>query len=356
MKSIITAFTALLSTLAFAQSNAQDDNLKLNQLQVIGSHNSYKTAIEPALYKVIYEKDSAIAGVQYEHIPIADQLNMGLRNLEIDIYADTKGGKYAHPKGLELAKPEKPYDTKGELNKPGFKIIHMMDVDFRSSVLTFEACLQMLKKWSDEHPGHVPVFITLEPKDGKTNRFGTTPEAFTPQLFDEADAVIRKNLGEDKLITPDMVRGSYKTLEEAVLNGNWPDLKHAKGKFFFLLDDKKDKMKMYMEGHPSLKGRVAFVNAQPGTPEAAAMFRNESNKDTDIAELVKKGYIIRTRADLNTKQARTNDYSLFETAKKSGAQIITTDYYIPGKLFPTTYQVKFDDGGYVRVNPVNGTK
>lgn len=356
MKSFLPLCTVMLSAFTFTQMHAQSDNLKLNQLQVIGSHNSYKTAIEPALYKVIYEKDSAIAGVQYEHIAITDQLNLGLRNLEIDIYADSKGGKYAHPKGLEMAKSDKAYDPNGEMNKPGFKIIHMVDVDFRSSVLTFESCLKMLKKWSDEHPGHIPVFITLEPKDGYTNQFGTTPEAFTPQLFDEADAVIRANLGADKLITPDMVRGKYATLEEAVLNGNWPDLKHAKGKFFFLLDDSKNKMKMYMDGHPSLKGRVAFVNAKPGTPEAAAMFRNESNKDTDITDLVKKGYIIRTRADLNTVQARKNDYSLFELAKKSGAQIITTDYYQPSKLFKSTYQIKFDDGGYVRTNPVTGTK
>ena len=356
MKSFIPLCTVILSAFGFTHANAQNDNLKLNQLQVIGSHNSYKTAIEPALYKVIYEKDSAIAGVQYEHIPITDQLNMGLRNLEIDIYADSKGGRYAHPKGLEMAKSEKAYDPNGEMNKPGFKIIHMVDLDFRSSVLTFEACLKMLKKWSDEHPGHVPVFITLEPKDGYTNRFGTTPEPFTPQLFDEVDAVIRTNLGKDKLITPDMVRGKYATLEEAVLKGNWPDLKHAKGRFFFLLDDSKMKMKMYMEGHPSLKGRVAFVNAQPGTPEAAAMFRNDADKDTDIPELVKKGYIIRSRADSTTYQARKNDYTTFEHAKASGAQIISTDYYIPGKLFPTTYQVKFDDGGYVRNNPLIGTK
>ena len=354
MKSIILAFTALLSTSAFAQ-NTQNDNLKLNQLQIIGSHNSYKNAIEPELYKMIYKKDSAIAGVQYEHIAITDQLNLGLHNLEIDIYADSKGGKYAHPKGLDLVKPEKEYDPKGEMKKPGFKLIHMVDVDFRSSVLTFEACLQMLKKWSDEHPGHLPVFITLEPKDGYTNQFGTTPEAFTPKLFDEVDSVIRKNLGSDKLITPDMVRGKYSTLEEAVLKNNWPDLKHAKGKFFFLLDDSKNKMKMYMEGHPSLKGRVDFVNAEPGTPEAAAMFRNDA-LDTTIPDLVKKGYIIRTRADIGTVQARNNDYSTFEAAKKSGAQIITTDYYIPGKLFPTTYQVKFDDGTYERVNPIIGTK
>ena len=355
MKPFITAFSLLLSGVPLFHAYAQDDNLKLNQIQVIGSHNSYKNAIEPALYKVISAKDTAnqLSGLQYEHIVITRQLDMGLRNLEIDIYADTKGGKYAHPKGLDLAKPDAAYDPEGVMNKPGFKVFHVTDIDFRSSSLTFEDLLQKLKKWSDAHPDHIPVFITLEPKDGDANRFGTVPEMFTPKLFDEVDAVILKNLGADKLITPDMVRGNYKTLEEAVLKGNWPTLKNAKGKFFFVLDNSDKKRDLYMQGHPSLKGRVVFVNAQPGTPEAAALFRNNP-EDATIPDLIKKGYIIRTRADADTKEARANDYTHFEAAKKSGAQIITTDYYMPSKFFNSPYHIKFDDGGYVRVNPLIG--
>ena len=356
MKPVITALTLLISSGFAFQVHAQDDNLKLNKIQVIGSHNSYKNAIEPALYKVLESKDSLhqLGGLQYEHISIDDQLNMGLRNLEIDIYADSKGGKYAHPKGLDLAKPDKPYDPSGVMKKPGFKIFHVTDIDFRSSTLTFEDCLQKLKAWSNAHPGHIPVFITLEPKDGDANRFGTVPEMFTSKLFDEVDAVIRANLGNDKLITPDMVRGKYATLEEAVLKGNWPTLKDAKGKFFFILDNSDKKRDLYMQGHPSLKGRVVFVNAQPGTPEAAAMFRNNP-EDKAIPELVKKGYIIRTRADADTKEARKNDYTHFTDAKNSGAQIITTDYYKPSAFFNSPYHIKFDDGTYVRVNPVIGT-
>jgi len=355
MKPSISALTLLLTAAPLFNVYAQDDNLKLNQIQVIGSHNSYKNAIEPALYKVISAKDTAnrLSGLEYEHIAITKQLDMGLRNLEIDIYADTKGGKYAHPKGLDLAKPDQPYDPDGVMNKPGFKVFHVTDIDFRSSSLIFEDILLKLKTWSDAHPGHIPIFITLEPKDGEKNRFGTEPEMFTTQLFDEVDAVIRKNLGNDKLITPDMVRGNYKTLEEAVLKGNWPTLKEAKGKFFFILDNSDNKRDLYMQGHPSLKGRVVFVNAQPGTPEAAAMFRNKSD-DAAIPDLIKKGYIIRTRADSDTKEARANDYSHFEAAKKSGAQIITTDYYMPSKFFNSPYHIKFDDGGYVRVNPIIG--
>ncbi|TDD98672.1 phosphatidylinositol-specific phospholipase C1-like protein [Flavobacterium cellulosilyticum] len=354
---ISTLLSIALSTTAIYQSNAQDNNLKLNKIQVIGSHNSYKKAIEPNLYNYLELKDSAhqLKGIQYEHIAVTDQLNMGLRNLEIDIYADSKGGKYAHPKGLELATPVEAYDIEGKMNKPGFKILHIPDIDFRTSYLTFEDCLQQLKEWSNANPGHIPIFITLEPKDGKRNQFGTEPEAFTTELFDEVDQVIKTNLGVDKLITPDMVRGEYPTLEEAVLHDNWPTLAIAKGKFLFILDDSNKKRDLYMQHHPSLKGRVVFVNATPGTPEAATLFRNDA-EDTSIIDLVKKGYIIRTRADSNTEEARENDYTHFDDASKSGAQIITTDYYKPSTFFDSSYQIKFKDGGYVRVNPVTGNK
>lgn len=73
----------------------------------IGSHNSYKQAIDPALFKVFQRKDSVSANkIDYEHLPVITQLDMGLRNLEIDIYHDEKGEKYAHTKGLDLAPRE----------------------------------------------------------------------------------------------------------------------------------------------------------------------------------------------------------------------------------------------------------
>lgn len=347
----------LLSTALFFSANAQNEALRLNQIQVIGSHNSYKMAIEPQLFDFLQSKDTTngMKGLQYEHISITDQLNLGLRNLEIDVYADTKGGQYAHPKGLDLVASNIPYDPDGKMNNPGFKVFHVLDIDFRSSTLTFEDCLQEIKNWSDANPGHTPIFITLEPKDGETNRFGTTPESFTPALFDALDEVIEKGLGSDKLITPDMVRGKYKTLEEAVLKNNWPALEKAKGRFLFVLDDSGKKKEMYMQNHPSLKNRMIFVNAAPGIPEAAVMFRNNP-EDPTIIDLVKKGYIIRTRADNSTEEARKNDYSHFEMAQKSGAQIISTDYYQPSALFESSYKVQFDDGNYEKINPVIGNK
>lgn len=357
MKLLKRAIALIITVMRLQEAIAQDDSLKINMLQVIGSHNSYKQAIEPALYKVISQNDSTkqLSGLEYEHISITDQLNKGLRNLEIDVYADSKGGRYARPKGLELARPERPFDKDAEMNKPGFKVLHMPDIDFRTSVLTLEKALQQLRDWSDANPGHSPVFITLEPKDGKKNRFGTLPEPFSREIFGQLDSVILTKLSKEKLITPDMVRADHQTLEEAVLKGNWPTLKQAKNRFFFLLDNSDEKRDLYMQGHPSLKGRLMFVNASPGTPEAAAMFRNEPD-DPEIPTLVKKGYIIRTRADANTEEARLNDYTRFNQARDSGAQIITTDYYMPSRFFDSPYHVRFEGLPYERLNPLNSKK
>ncbi|MCC9135004.1 phosphatidylinositol-specific phospholipase C1-like protein [Pontibacter silvestris] len=333
-------------------------SIPLNQIQVIGSHNSYKQPIDAPLFEMLKQSDSTLARhIEYSHISLSNQLSLGLRNLEIDVYADAEGGKYAHPKGLEWEKGHKevpPYDPEGLMTKPGFKVFHIQDIDFRSSNLTFEKCLQELKAWSEANKDHTPVFITLEAKDNVINRQGfTVPEQFTANVFDQLDKALIENLGKEHLITPDDVRGSYKTLEGAVLNGNWPSLEKAKGKFIFVLDDAGAKRETYIQGHPSLQGRVLFANAEPGTPEAAFLILNDPVKDQNkIQQLVKKGYLIRTRADADTKEARSNDMSKFEAACQSGAQIITTDYYAPSTHFKSDYSVSFSGKKYFRVNPL----
>ncbi|UKT65885.1 phosphatidylinositol-specific phospholipase C1-like protein [Pedobacter mucosus] len=349
---LITCVGFLMVLPAIALVTKKED-LPINQIQVIGSHNSYKQAINPALFKVIKASDSNAANsLDYEHISMPKQLDMGLRNLEIDVYADEKGGKYAHPKGFDLVKGQPDFDAQHEMNQPGFKVLHVPDLDFRSSALTFKSALQQLKNWSEANPEHTPIFITLEVKDDSIKRVGSTqPEVFTANTFDKLDAFILENLGKEHLITPDAVRGKYKTLEDAVLHQNWPRLSKAKGKFIFVLDATGRKRSTYIAGHPSLINRVMFANAEAGTPEAALMIRNNP-KDTQIPELVKKGYIIRTRADADTKQARRNDWSDFEAACKSGAQIITTDYYKKSSHFKSDYAISFADGKYFRRNPL----
>lgn len=351
MKIIIGLTLAL--TLPALMPHAPEDNVHINKIQVIGSHNSYKSRIDPVLYKMLQQRDSAgMSKIDYEHISLTAQLDMGLENLEIDVYADEKGGKFAHPKGLEWAPGQAPYDPQGLMQQPGFKVLHIPDIDFRNDNLTLRNVLHELRTWSEKHPDHKPVFITMEAKDqGMRGNDMTVVDKFSARTFDQLDSTIRADLGNEHLITPDQVKGNYSTLNEAVTHDHWPTLKEARGKFLILLDDHAAKRDLYIQGHPSLAGRVLFVNAEPGTPEAAWMIRNNA-KDTSINTLVKEGYIIRTRADSDTKEARLNDKTFFEAACNSGAQVITTDYYLKSTHFKSDYIVYFEGKDkYFRLNP-----
>jgi hypothetical protein len=353
-------FFSILLSLIFAFTIEKTENdLPINHYQCIGSHNSYKEYIDPQLIKIIDKTDTSrrvTKGLEYHHIGLSEQLNLGLRALEIDVYADEKGGKYAHPKGLDMAgkQANRPYDVEGLMNEPGFKVFHVQEIDFRSNCLTFIKCLQELKVWSDDHPNHEPIYITMNAKDDtlKIPNF-TKPEKFTAEVYDQLDNVILTNLGKQKLIRPDDIRGDFPTLEASILNKGWPKMSKLKAKFLFVLDENKSKTNDYVKNHFALKGRVLFTNSTVGTPEAAFLIMNDAIKDLEtIRQNVKKGYIVRTRADSDTREARTNDYRSFEAAKASGAQIISTDYYLKSTLFSSDYLVNFEGKTYFRKNPL----
>ena len=343
-----------LSLFLLLSFSEKENPVKMNEIQVIGSHNSYKIAIEQPLWNYLFQSDSATAkALQYTHIPIEKQLDLGLRNLELDVLHDPKGGYYSNPKGLDivklLGKKTLEYDIEKKLSQPGLKMFHIQDLDFRSHYLLFKEGLEAVKKWSDAHKKHTPIFILINAKDDN-NRNLRQPLTFTKTALDSIDIEIRSVFDDSQLITPDLVRGEFTSLEEAILKKGWPDLDAVKGRILFVLDENETKINRYIDGHPGLKNRVLFVNSKEGSPEAAFRVVNNPIKDFDyIKELVAKGYMVRTRADDGTIEARTNDYTKFEKAKASGAQVISTDYYIPSTLFKSSYKVIFDADNYERI-------
>lgn len=330
------------------------NNIHLDGIQVIGSHNSYKIAIEKPLFNYVYQLDSSRAkALQYSHVSLEKQLDLGLRNLELDVFYDPIGGYYSNPNGLEIIKkigkePEA-FDEEQKLKKPGLKMFHIQDIDFRSHYLLFKDALVALKEWSDKNPNHAPIFILMNTKDQVIENL-RKPLPFTAKALDSIDIEINSVFSKNQLITPDLVRGKYKTLEESILKKGWPKLKELKGRFLFVLDEKEDKINRYLENHVSLKNRVLFVNSKEGKPESGFRIVNDPIKDFNyIKELVGKGYIVRTRADSDTNEARLNDYARFEMAKESGAQVISTDYYIPSTLFKSDFKVSFDNNTFERI-------
>lgn len=350
---------ALAALLLFGFSRPIADR-PINHYQCIGSHNSYKEYIDPELIQVMAKMDTtrAFRGLEYHHMGLSEQLNLGLRALEIDFYADEKGGKYAQPKGLAMsgAKPNRPYDPDKVMREPGFKVLHVQDIDFRSNCLTLPICLRELRQWSAAHPDHEPVFLTFNAKDDTMRLPGLVPpEKFTAAVLDQLDQVLVKELGREKIFTPDDLRGKNTSLEAAVLTKGWPSLRKMRGKFVMILDEGAAKNAAYTKGHPALAGRAMFINAPTGTPEAAILIMNDPIKQgAQIQANVKKGYIVRTRADADTREARTNDYTRFKAAMASGAQIISTDYYVKTTLFPSDFLVCFEGKKYFRGNLVLG--
>jgi hypothetical protein len=378
MKDKMTTFRAalplmiMLSLNVRAQQNTaaeQDRTLRINQIQVIGSHNSYHSGIASSERKLIEQQNpKAMRALDYTHAPLADQLTGGVRQLEIDIYADSKGGRYSHPaivsKVAEAGLPPDPdFDPQHEMDKPGFKVMHVMDVDQRSSCHTFIVCLTAIRGWSQQHPQHLPIFILVETKQGREGSApqAHTPERFTSETFDALDAEIRSVFSPSEMITPDQVRGNYDTLLEAIQSidvassdsskktGGWPTLSNSRGKVIFLMDQR-NVGPIYTQGHPSLRGRLIFTNAVPGSPDAAFTEENDGTK-TDIDTLARQGYLIRTRTDDGTEAARTNDHTRADIALSSGAQMLSTDYPSSEPSRWTGYFVGLPHGLVARCNP-----
>ena len=345
---------------AVAQTGKKQDKLvHLNQIQVVGTHNSYNTGFAPSEEKYFSSHyPAAFHGVDYHHQSLQKQLDAGVRQLELDIVTDPKGGRFSHPKIVELTKeaglPADPdFDPKHEMDKPGFKVIHLGDLNLRSSCQTFVGCLQDIRGWSKAHPKHVPIFLLIEDKQGRLSQLSgaTTAEPWTAETWDAMDAEIRSVFPEKELITPDMVRGKYPTLEAAVLAGQWPTLAESRGKVVFLLYNKPS-APAYLAGHPLLQGRALFTNSEPGQPDAAFVERDKGEQDA-ISALVKTGYIVRTRADFNTDQGRKNDTARRDLTLASGAQMVSSDFPVSEPAPWTGYSVGLPGGLAARCNPVN---
>lgn len=339
-----------------------DTCLRLNQLQVLGTHNSYHIQPHDDLVEALRAYDAEWGeSLEYTHRPLPEQFEtLGIRQIELDVFADSEGGHYAHPVGRELAGLD-PEDNEAVMQEPGYKVLHVQDVDYRSTCPTLVQCLEAVRTWSLSNPDHVPIMVLLEAKDGAlpdTMDLGfTEPIPIRAQELDALDAEIRSVFDEDHLITPDDVRGAHDTLEEAILDEGWPTLAASRGRILVALDNTGRHRDVYLDGHPALQGRAMFASSPPGEPSAAFIKMNDPLDENTalIQERVEAGYLIRTRADIPTRQGRSGDTTQREAALSSGAQYVSTDYPEPSP-FGSGYVVELPGAADqpVRCNPVSG--
>lgn len=346
-------------------TTAAAEPLAINDVQVIGSHNSFHLKPQDVAFEAIRAVSPELAeSIEYSHRPLTEQLEQfGIRQFELDVFADPDGGLYANRVantviGLDPLAPEP------ELQLPGYKVLHTQDFDYETTCLTLVACLGEIEAWSSENPGHLPIMVMIEIKTQSVPEAAaadgieltidlpwTVPVPTTPELLDALDAEITSVIDDVELITPDDVRGDEPTLEAAVLDRGWPTLDDSRGKVLVLLNNTGAIRDLYTAGRPSLEGRPMFTSAAPGDPDAAFVRIDDPSSD-DIVDAVRAGYLVRTRTDSPTVDARANDTTDRELAFASGAHYLSTDYYEPSAYFDSPYVVAFADGAVARCNPI----
>jgi hypothetical protein len=355
---MLTLLASVLVAGAGCTGGQNNPALRVNDIQVIGTHNSYKQPLPPEELAAHHARDPAGAdSIDYGFPPLAEQLDQGIRQLELDVYADPEGGRYLHPPSAlrtGFAEPPWPPAQREAMARPGFKVMHLADIDFRSSCVTWIECLRTLQRWSVAHPHHLPILILINAKDDPLGPGSAQPLRFDEAAFDRLDAQTRQVFGKDELITPDDVQGRYPTLRAALLARGWPTLEQARGKFLFVLDESPEKIAAYQGHRRSLEGRVMFVSVPESSPLASILVINDPvAQGARIAKAVAAGFLVRTRADADTREARRNDGSRHEAAFASGAQFVSTDYFDADPRF-STYRVRFPDENVVaRGNPIH---
>jgi hypothetical protein len=254
-----------------------DDVLRMNHVQVKGTHNSYH----------VETPGNTESTWHYTQKPLAIQADEGVRAFELDTRLSTDG---TH-----------------------FEVFHLPLLDEQTTCRAFADCLAALRGWSDAHPGHEPLMIQIEPKD--------LPDSDDPEAwFSKLQGEILGAFPRERIVTPDDVQRDAMTLASAVTTRGWPTLGETRGTVSFFVDNQSDFRRLYTRNGTSLEGRLMFVDAAPGDPLAAFQIVNDAANAPAIAAALKANEIVRVFGDTS------GDLGHDDAALASGAQIVSTDY------------------------------
>ena len=291
-------------TADFNIEEAFNQGVKMNEIAIIGTHNSYQLLATPQkrfLEKVLSFLTFGQKGkkADFEMDTYTEQLEKGVRNLEIDIET---------------------IDNDGDLS---FIVTHNPITDNVSSAYDFSKGLEEIAMWSDNNPGHIPVYLLIEPKSEvpDTNNMKNFSYAYALEL----DRIIREVLG-DRLVTPEQIMGDFENIEEMRMADAWPTLEQVAGKIIVLLHPC-NVTEEYINTDTSLSTQAMFPMLRfedIEKPYASFILDNdpETATENNLKTIGEKNLMVRTRAD-NYPDFSEDKYNCTDNC---GSHIITTDY------------------------------
>jgi hypothetical protein len=289
-----------------ADSGAEVVPVRWDEVQALGTHNSYHIA-----------PDSPLLPWAYTHRPLDEQLGIGVRQFELDVVIDEAGTEFA--------------------------VFHVEQIDDKTTCATLTECVATMNAWSEAHPHHQPILVLIEPKDAVP--------------ADEADAWLAALEGtiegawpRARLVVPDTIARNHGSLQAGLAAEGWPTIDELRGRALFVLHEGEALRDAFVAG--GTEGRLLFPDAMGDLVvdwSAVHTINDPIGQADEIAAAVAAGQLVRTRADADNVEPSDNDTTRRDAALASGAQFVSTDFPEPA---PSGYVATIPDGTPSRCNPV----
>lgn len=273
------------------------DDIKLNEIQMLASHNSYKKRGVPLgkLFIGLGDSFEEANALKYGYQDLTSQFALGIRSMEFDL----------------------------RLRKTSFMLTHVPLVDNSSIAPDFSQALEEMKLYSSHNPNHLPIIILMEIKDDWMILDHALQVMDTTDL-ENLDALIRLKLG-NTLFTPSQMTSEDKTLKETIETEGWPTVSSLLGKIIFVLHPGSftDRYASLDSSNQSQAMFIGLYHTMLDRAYTSFVVHNEPEVET-IQNMVSAGFIVRTRLD----DRLVFDEDRYQRALQSGAQILTTDLII----------------------------
>ena len=325
------------------------DSIRLNDIRIVASHNSYKKKPHPKVLKFLSKFQDKLGEqnnpnfIDYGHLTFEEQFtDYGIRGVELDVNYDPKGGHYRRRRVNLFIFGQKQRVKNRSMKKPGFKLLHISDVDFETNYLTLIDGLQAIKDWSQKNANHIPIFVNIEAKgshpadESKTLRNLGFKKCIPLDTiaYQKLESEISTVFSPNDIYKPSDFKSGYASISDRVQDIGWPFLSECRGKVIFILEGNNQHL------YRSFNQPLMFYYGEPNDANTAFLLRNHSQGNERRMSEQSAKFMIRTRSDAGTVQSRDNNYSMWESALKSNAQIISTDYYRTDERW-STYKVGF---------------
>lgn len=281
----------------FVDFDLNNNTLRLNEIQFLATHNSFKKLPSKFVNKPLELFSNGVKNGYYGYDTLTQQLNKGMRGLELDVTM---------------------YDGK-------FVLSHNAYTDWRTNGVDFALALEEIKIWSDVNAGHIPLNIMIQVRDS-WSPFNHKYGAYSFEDFVRLDKLLSSTFTDDGIIKPADVIGDSGTVRQGVEDGNWPLISECRGKVFFcILFDKEKNVQNYIDIDPTFAIQRAFIMTSGNKLEdySAIIHADDARKDTQmLKDLADKNYILRCRID------EQFDYTVdrYNASIDVGAVILATDH------------------------------